>query len=60
MMETIGFLFIVKNGNPIGDVQRTLHDAEDIAGPYERGTFYRLEWNRYTGKFSLSYEYQKG
>lgn len=56
---TRGYLFINSAGLPVGNVQPTLEDAEEVARFHEVGRFYSVEQTEHDQTFLL-YHYSKG
>lgn len=55
----LGYQFINNGGLPVGSVQPTLEDAEEVAQFYEIGRFYSVEQTEH-GQLFLRYHYSKG
>lgn len=56
---TLGYQFINGNGYPVGSVQPTMEDAEEVARFDETGRFYSVEQTEH-GQIFLRYHYSKG
>lgn len=59
MNTILGYQFIRVDGFPIGNVQPTLEDAEEVARFDEVGRFYSVEQTEH-GQIFLRYHYSKG
>lgn len=55
----LGYLFINSAGFPVGNVQPTMENAEEVARFDEVGRFYSVEQTE-TGHLFLRYQYSKG
>lgn len=55
----LGYQFINEHGYPVGNVQPTMEDAEDVAKFDNVGRFYSVEASE-TGQLFLRYHYSKG
>lgn len=55
----LGYQSINNCGFPVGSVQPTLEDAEEVAQPYETGRFYSVEQTEH-GQLFLRYHSSKG
>lgn len=55
----IGYQFINDDGVPVGNVQPTMEDAEEVAQFHEVGRFYSVEKTEHD-QFFLRYHYSKG
>lgn len=59
MNAILGYQFIRNDGHPIGNVQPSLEDAEEVARFDETGRFYSVEQTEH-GQVFLRYHYSKG
>ena len=55
----LGYQFINASGYPVGNVQPSLEDAEEVARFDEIGRFYSIEQNEF-GQTFMRYHYSKG
>ena len=55
----LGYQFINESGYPVGNVQPSLEDAEDVARFDEIGRFYSIEQTEH-GQLFMRYHYSKG
>ena len=55
----LGYQFINASGYPVGNVQPSLEDAEEVARFDEIGRFYSIEQTEH-GQLFMRYHYSKG
>ena len=55
----LGYQFINESGYPVGNVQPSLKNAEDVARFDEVGRFYSIEQTEH-GQLFMRYHYSKG
>ena len=55
----LGYQFINESGYPVGNIQPSLEDAEDVARFDEIGRFYSIEQTEH-GQLFMRYHYSKG
>ncbi len=55
----LGYQFINEHGYPVGNVQPTMEDAEDVAKFDGIGRFYTIEQSD-KGQIFMRYHYSKG
>ena len=55
----LGYQFIDEFGCPVGNVQPSLEEAEDVARFYKVGRFYAVEQTEH-GQLFMRYHYSKG
>ena len=56
---TLGYQFINENGYPVGNVQPTMEDAEEVARFDEVGRFYSVEQTE-LGQIWMRFHFSKG